>query len=287
MAYNYATKDSNLYDEKLTQGLLTGGLDTPSVDWLNAKSFRVRSVATSGLQMHTRNKGYNPGVVTQEDLVYTLGFDRDIEFYVDTMDVDETNQELAAARITGEFIEKQATPEVDAYRFSKLATVADNEGNLTAYTPTAATVFDKAKDLILPVRKYGPQNVMMWVSTAFMDSLERSTAFTRTIEVKGVNPAGLETRVTSIDGVQLFEVWDDDRFGTEFDFTDGFQLTGTKLNALVVAKPAVIAKVKHNSVYLHAPGSVGQGDGWLYQYRIYHDLWVLNKQLDGVHGVTA
>jgi len=44
-----------------------------------------------------------------------------------------------------------------------------------------------------------------------------------------------------------------------FDFTEGFvpKSSSKKLNYLLVAKPAVIAKAKFVSVYLFAPGQVG------------------------------
>jgi len=49
-----------------------------------------------------------------------LEHDRNVEFYVDAMDVDETNQILSAANITNVFVTEQAIPELDKYRYSKL-----------------------------------------------------------------------------------------------------------------------------------------------------------------------
>lgn len=114
--------------------------------------------------------------------------------------------------------------------------------------------------------------------------LERSTEFNRTITNQNVGTSTLDSRVTSLDGVTLVEVWDEGRFGTKFDFTDGFTLAsdGKQLDALVVAKPAVIAKAKFNSIYLFAPGQHTQGDGYLYQNRLYHDLFALENQVDAV-----
>ena len=96
---------------------------------------------------------------------------------------------------------------------------------------------------------------------------------------------GIDTRVTSLDGVQLIEVWDDARFKTKFNFTEGFvkDTDGKNINFLIVAKPAVIAKAKFNSIYLFAPGEHTEGDGYLYQNRLYHDLFVLKTKQDGVY----
>lgn len=284
MAYNYATKDTGIYDQKLSQGVLTQPLETPSVNWLDAQSFRVTTIQTSGYKPHTRDKGYNAGTMANPKEIYTLAFDRDIEFFVDKADVDETAQDLAAARISRNFIEEHAQPEVDAYRFSKLAQFADANSHSATDTITKDNVYDKLKTAILPVRKYGPGNIIAYLSSEAMDALERSTEFTRNITNQNVGLTSLESRVTSLDGVQLVEVWDTARFGTAFDFTDGFVLdsAGAQLNFLVVAKQPVICKAKFNSIYLFQPGEHTEGDGYLYQNRLYHDLFVLKQQTDAV-----
>ena len=54
-----------------------------------------------------------------------MGQDRDVEFYIDKQDVDETYQGLVMANISNVFINKHVQPEIDAYRFSTLAAKAD------------------------------------------------------------------------------------------------------------------------------------------------------------------
>lgn len=126
MSINYITKHEGQFEKRLMQGSLTAILETPKVNWLGAKSFELPTISVTGYKAHTRSKGYNSGTVSNDKNVYTLGFDRDVEFFVDTADVDETNQELSAANISNTFISEHATPEVDAYRFSKIATAAIN-----------------------------------------------------------------------------------------------------------------------------------------------------------------
>ncbi|HES9049733.1 TPA: hypothetical protein VPG36_001000 [Streptococcus pyogenes] len=284
MSINYVTKREKEFDQKLMQGALTNILETPRVNWLGAKSFEIPTVSVSGYKAHTRSKGYNSGTVSNDKKVYTLNFDRDIEFFVDVADVDETNQELSMANITGTFITEHATPELDAYRFSKLATTAITATQFKAEDDYSETnVYSRLKAAILPIRKYGAGNIVIYVSSEIMDFLERSKDFTRSIAT--TSPQGIDTRVTSLDGVQIVEVWDDARFKTQFEFTDGFVKAsgGKDINFLIVAKPAVIAKAKFNSIYLFAPGQHTEGDGYLYQNRMYHDLFVLENKKDGVY----
>ncbi|HEM3496826.1 hypothetical protein NKE60_09660 [Streptococcus suis] len=284
MSINYITKHEGKFEKRLMQGSLTAVLETPKVNWLGARSFELPTISVTGYKAHTRSKGYNAGTVSNDKNVYTLGFDRDIEFFVDTADVDETNQEISAANISNTFISEHATPEVDAYRFSKIATNAITNGHYKQEDDySEVNVFSRLKAAILPIRKYGASNIVIYVSSEIMDFLERSKDFNRSIAT--TSPQGIDTRVTSIDGVQLIEVWDDARFKTQFDFTTGFVKAGggKDINFLIVAKSAIIAKAKFNSIYLFEPGQHTEGDGYLYQNRLYHDLFVLKSQEDGVY----
>jgi len=282
MAINYVTKNEGVFDQAINQGLVTSALGVPEVTLVNGgKSFTLTTISTSGLKAHGRGKGFNAGSVANDKTVYTMGQDRDIEFYVDRQDVDETNQDLAVANVSKVFIEEQVHPEIDAYRF---ATLAKGAGTSVTETLTVDDVYSRIKAALLPVRKYGAQNIVGFVSSEVMDMLERSKEFTRSITNQNVGMTALESRVTSLDGVQLVEVWDDSRFKDAFDFTDGYKpKTGANdINFLLVVKPAVIPVVKENAVYMFAPGEVGQGDGYLYQNRLYHDLFILKNKKDGV-----
>lgn len=285
MAYNYAKKNTGLYEQKLTQETLTSLVETPEVNWLNAQSFETTTIETSGYKSHTRDKGFNSGKMENKKQVYTLEFDRDIEFYVDIADEDETNQDLAAARVSGTFVTENAGPEVDAYRFSKMATAAIAEGKTANTKLTVDNVYSVLKAAILPLRKYGAGNIVGYLSSETMDLLERSKEFTRNITNQNVGMTALESRITSLDGVILVEVWDADRFATKFDFTEGFvkAADGLDIDFLLVVKQAVIAKAKFNSIYLFAPGTHTEGDGWLYQNRLYHDLFVLKSRKDALY----
>lgn len=282
MTINYIKKDGGLFDQKINQGLLTSILGVPEVNLVNGgKSFTLTTISTSGLQAHSRSKGFNSGTYSNDKEVYTMGQDRDVEFYVDTQDVDETNQDLAVSNISKVFIEEQVQPEIDAYRFSKMATDA---GQVKEETLTVNNVYTQLKAALLPVRKYGAQNIIGFVSSEVMDFLERSKEFTRSITNQNVGTTALESRVTSIDGVQLVEVWDDTRFKTEYDFSDGYKPkdTAKDINFILVAKQAVIPVVKENAIYLFAPGQHTEGDGYLYQNRLYHDLFIKKQKEDGV-----
>lgn len=289
--FNYVEKDGAMLDQKITEGLVTTAIGNADVNLVaGGKSFTLRTISTSGLQNHTRGKGYNEGTVTDSKKVYTMGQDRDVEFFIDQQDVDETNQELAMANISNTFITEHVQPELDAYRFSKMAAAAQDAGQVDSTKLTKSNVYGAIKDAIMPLRKYGPQSIVGFVSSDTMNKLEQSTEFTRTITNQNVGNTVLESRITSVDGVQLIEVWDGARFMSKYDFTNGFTAASDaqNINFLFVSKPSIIQVVKENAVYLFAPGEHTEGDGYLYQNRLYHDLFVREARKDGiVANVTA
>lgn len=287
MAYNYITKDDGIFDEALVQNMLTAPLEK-QVNYLNnGKSFTLTDITVSGYKAHDRSGGFNRGTFDNEKKVYTITQDRDVEFFVDAMDVDETNKDLSVANISKKFITTQAAPEVDAYRFQQLAAFAATNNNTEAAALTSATVYSALKKAILPLRKYGAPNLLGYVSSEVMDMLERSEEFVRNINSEKLGVTALESRVTSLDGVQLIEVWDTDRFNTEHNFTEGYVPTGSDINFMIVAVPATIAIVRHRAIFLFAPGQHTRGDGYLYQNRLYHDIILPEKQVDAVYAHTA
>lgn len=282
---NYAETYATDLDKMVRQKSVTGVLETSKVNWLGGRTFHVPTIETTGYKSHSRQGGFNRGGVTVDFEPYTLAFDRDIEFFVDAADVDETNKAASAANVTKQFNEEHAIPEVDAYRFAKLSAAATAAGNAAAEAITKENVYGRLKAAILPMRKFGPQNLVAFVSSEVMDALEQSTEFTRQITVNAAGAGVIESRVTAIDGVQIVEVWASERFYTEFDFTEGFVPTAEAkaINFLIVAKSAVVAKAKFDYIKLWAEGEHTQGHGWLYQNRLYHDLFVLKNQTDGVY----
>ena len=217
--------------------------------------------------------------------------DRDVQFLVDKADVDETNSTASIQNITKVFTETQQVPETDAYFFSKIAAEA-KKANLSTSTAlstyTVDNVFTKIKQAIghKSLRRYKQKGgLICYVRTEIMDLLERSKEFTSIINLSQIASGGrgIETRVTTIDGVTLIEVIDIDRFCDVFDFTDGFAPSAQThyLNLLVATPLTAFTVPKIASIYGFAPGTHTEGDGWLYQNRAYWDTFVMPNGKDG------
>lgn len=288
------------------QETLSSPFITTNVRWLDAKTFHFTQMSTSGYKSHNRKGGWNRGDYTQKDVPYTLTFDRDIEFLVDKADVDETNETASIENVSKTFEQTQSAPETDAYFFSKVANTAiklDGYHSSTAESAyTKENVFSKLKGFINAgkLRRYKAKGaLLMYVRSYIMDLLEESKEFARKIEMTTINDSGLsiQTRVTDIDGVYIFEVIDDERFYDKFDFTDGFMPVGKvtadstkgiaavegskKINVLLATPMTTKIVPKISSIYYFAPGTHTEGDGYLYQNRKYMDVFTFPNGKDG------
>ena len=284
---NYAEEWKDELLEVVIQGTLTSPFVTDNVKWLGAKTFHFTSTSTTGFKAHSRNGGWNRGTITQTDHPYTLEHDRDIEFLIDKLDVDESNLTASIEKVAANFVKTNAVPEIDARFYERVSEAAINATKATAKalnTYTAQTIISDIKGAIDQVRRYR-NSLIVYIRTELMSLLETALAGKASIQWTSVSDLefSIETRVAYVDGVPIFEVIDLDRFCTKFDYTTGFtkssvasqvstdtawqKLAGKDLNILVAITQTVYTVHKLVSIYYFAPGEHTEGDGYLYQHR--------------------
>ena len=59
--------------------------------------------------------------------------------------------------------------------------------------------------------------------------------------------------------------------------------TGKEINFMIIHPTSVLQVVKHDSLKVFPPDENQTTDGWLIQYRIYHDAFVYANKLDGIY----
>ena len=70
---------------------------------VKCKNISFTQMSTSGYKSHSRLGGWNKGTVEQTDVPFTLTHDRDIQFMIDKIDVDETNETASIKKISEVF----------------------------------------------------------------------------------------------------------------------------------------------------------------------------------------
>lgn len=284
---NYVEQFSSRLEQKYAQELTSSDLGPNGASFVGTKTIKIPRLNLGGYGEHSRSGGYNRRDITNDWEIKTLAHDRDVEFFVDVMDVDETNQVVSAANITNTFEEEEAIPELDAYRYSKIYTeftsTYSKEASTTALTE--ANVLAEFDQWMEEMDDAGVPSSgrVLYVRPAVATMIKRADEISRYINVSGGNDNQINRTVRSLDEVKIVTV-PSDRFYTLYDFTVGFKPgEGAKqINMMLVHPRSVIAEEKHSAIYLFAPGQHTVGDGYLYQNRRYGDLFLIERKIDGV-----
>ena len=263
---------------------MTADLTTQNVTFVGANKIKIPFVSVTGYKDHSRNGGFNRGTVQNQFMEKTLSFDRDIEFFVDAMDVDETNQALSAANITNTFITEQDVPETDCYRLSKLHTdFTALGGTVTQDAVTAATILDKFDTLMeeMDEDEVPEEGRILYLTPHIYTMLKQAEKITRSLDV--TRQASIDRHVRNLDEVKMVRI-PSNRMKTVYDFTEGFKpgAAAKQMNMILVHPKSVIASQKHSYIKLWPEGTHTNGDGWLYQNRKYGDLFLIDNRVQGV-----
>ena len=246
-------------------------------------------MTVSGYKDHNRSSlGFNAGTISNDWEPKKLTHDRDIEFAIDPMDIDETNLVLEVANIQNTFESEQAIPEKDSYRYSKLYAEAKTYKangavieNSTLDKSTVLEWFDEQMavmdDLSVP-----QEGRLLYVTSAFNKLLKSAEGITRTMSV---GAAGVINRqVHGLDDVVIKTV-PSARLKTKYDFTSGcVAAAGAKqINSILVHPSCVISRDKYAYMKLFTPGTDSRtADKYIYQNRYYTDTFLIENKACGV-----
>ncbi len=285
---NYAEQFSQFLVQKYEAEMRSYGLtqSNPQVQWLDAKTIKLPVISLTGYKDHTRSIGFNAGNLTNTWEAKTLNFDRDVEFFVDAMDVDETNMVASVANIQSVFETEQAIPETDAYRFSKLfSEFVTKGGTVNTTTLTTANFLDWFDTAMCNMDDAGvpEEGRLLYLTPAMYKVAKNAQGLTRFMQVNPNNGV-VNRKVWDLDDVEIVKV-PSARMKTAYDFTTGFtpaQNAG-QINCIAVHPNSVVARERYSYIKMFAPGSDSRtGDGYIYQNRKYGDLFVLNQRLAGI-----
>lgn len=283
MAINYAERFERQIEQQFARELTSADMAANRrYNFIDAQTIRVATVTLSGYKDHARNGSKNRGTVGNTYQSFSLTHDRDIEFFVDEMDVDETNQVLSAANITAVFNQEHAIPELDAYRYSKLYTeFKANAGVVNTSALTEANILSVFDKMMQDMDEAAvPQSGrMLKVTPPVYTMLKNAEKIQRTIDVSG-GATGINRNVRSLDEVTIVTV-PSDRMKTAYDFSDGFvPAVGAKqINMMLYHTTAILAPVKVADIYLWNKGETPDSAfGYLYQNRSYSDLFVIKAK---------
>lgn len=293
---------ASVFQQQLDQqmlALLTSSwmeLNSGLVRYSGGNTVKIPKIAIQGLGDYDRASGFKSGNVTLSWEDHTFSQDRARTFSIDSQDVDESNFSLSAGMVMGEFQRTKVAPEIDAYRYSKIATVSIAASKAEGgYTAAKATILAKLKSHIAIVQDIIGENepLVITISTpvaSILDTADGIEKITSTIELK---TGEASSKVKTFDGSPLIKV-PSARMKTAFTFYDG-ETSGQeaggfvaasgakKINWIISARKSAIGVTKAEKPRIFDPATNQSADAWKIDYRRYHDLFIPDNAKDGLY----
>lgn len=296
MAINLVTKYLPILDGIYKKQALTAPLEVnpDNIKFTGANKIELFKMTIDGMGNYSRANGFVKGDVGNTWEEHALTQDRGRSFVVDSMDNEET-MNMLFGKLVGEFFRTKVIPEMDAYRFAKLAgtsgILAATPADITPGTTDVAGLIDAAEeaqgDAEVP-----SEGKLLYVSELAYRALK--SKITRIL----ANENGVNTQVEVFNNMIVRRV-PKGRFCTGITMLDGstsgqlgggykFTATTSKpINFMIVHPSAVAAVMKHATNRLFAPNVNQTQDAWKYDYRVYHDIFVEENKVKGIYVHTA
>ncbi len=292
----YAKVFQQELDYQMTSRATSGWMEVNSslVKYSGGNEIKIASIVMDGLGNYSRKDGFPDGSINLTFETHKFTQDRARTFSIDAMDVDEANFVLAAANVMGTFQSDCVIPEVDAYRYSKIAQIAiDNGKASTGYAPALSSILDKLMNDIATVQDIIGEEKELVITTSIKTAkiLNSSDKVAKHLDVTNFKRGENEIRVQAIDGIPIIKV-PSSRFYTDYIFksggigeeSGGFEKTADakSINWIITAKDSPIAISKTETVRIFEPQKNIKADAWKLDYRKYHDLWIAKNKIAGI-----
>lgn len=283
-ALQYADIFSNILIELYGQSQVSVDLynSNSDIQIVNGKNLKIPKLSVSGYKDHTRGSlGFNTGSYSNEYETKTLEHDRDIEFVIDPVDVDETNLVVTIANIQKRFETTQAIPEADCYTFSKLYSEAKRVGAKIKTTAlTTANVLSDFDDNLEAMTDAGVplDRVILYCTPAYLKLLKNAEGIQRTLEVSGAK--GIDRRVHSIDDIVMIKEVPSARFKSIYNFTSGCtaDVSAVQMDYMLIDPECQVSRNKYSFITVFEPGTDSRtADNYLYQNRKLNGTFAIDE----------
>ena len=292
---------AKIFQQELDKQMLTAGTsgwmeaNASGVKYNGGDTVRMPMISTSGLAKYDRDDGFNQGSVTLAYKDYTLTQDRGRTFQLDSMDVDESNFVATAGTVMGEFQRTKVAPEIDAYRYSRIAALAKGASHESAaFTPSKDNILGKLDEEIAKIQDIVGEGepLVIIMPTPVRTILNNAKDVTRYLDVADFKAGAVSTKVKTYNEIPILSV-PSDRMKTAYVFADGKTTgqeaggvkpdTGAKsINWIIMARKAPIAISKTDKIRVFDPNTNQAADAWKLDYRKFHDIWIPSNKLAGV-----
>lgn len=239
------------------------------------------------------NDGYKVGSASITWEIKRLRYLRGRQFQIDDTDNEETAG-LLIANILREFLRTKVVPEVDAVRFSTIASSANAFlGNLVTETPVSTKgdaneiihLFNKGFEWLIEHEVPEDEQVIL-VSPSTWTAIQNSEEITKFITQEDLrSDRGVTFRVPAYNGRPIIVVPSDRFYSSIVVDESGYRpASGAKIiNYMIVSKKAIVPVVKVEKSNIFGPGVVQDFDGYKVNFKLYHDALIPANKLVGCY----
>ena len=279
--------------DKAAVELATSGWMEPNsslIRYTGGKTVKVPQIVMDGLADY--NNGFVDGDVTLTWQDLTFAMDRGRRFSLDEHEVNDTNFVATASQVMGEFQRTRVVPEIDAYRYSKIAAGAiANKRASGEYTPSADDILSKLYYDVAAVQDAVGNDtpLVITMSTLVAAILDTSAEISKKLDVVDFTQGGVTLKVRALNGEHPIRRVGSGRLKSAYIFADGKtegQKTGgfapaenaLDVNWIICPRTVPIAVSRTDKVRIFDPETNQTARSWMLDYRKYHDLWITNNK---------
>lgn len=280
-----------LLDQQVTQESTTGWMEANDkfIKYNGGDEVKIATLLTDGLANYDRSNGFTTGSVDLKWNPYKLTQDRGRSFTLDSMDVDQTNFVATASTVMSEFQKQQVIPEIDAYRYSKIASLAIEASKSREVALTAENIISELLKDLTALEEVGVNDVVITMSPTTASLLANAEKAKDHMSTTQLAKGNMNVRVVSFNDNAIVRARQD-LLQTAFKFNDGKTSGQEKggfvkdssskaINWIISAKDAIVAVSKTDKVRVFDPEVNQAADAWKTDYRKFHDLWIPKAKL--------
>lgn len=295
---NYASIFQTELDKAAVEQATSGWMELNDklVRYNGGADVKIPKLDMDGLADYDRQTGFVEGSINLTWQTKTMTMDRGRQFTFDEQEVNDTNFVLTASSVMGEFQRTKVIPEIDAYRYSTLAALAiKNNKAVYAYTPAESTILSKLYEDLAAVQDVVGDDtpLVITMATPVASLFDLNTSLSKSISAMDFKQGDVTLKVKSLNGQHPIIRVGSGRMKTAYLFNDGTTTgqtsggftpatTAQNINWIICPCNLPIAVSRTDKVRIFDPETFQKKRAWAVDYRKYHDLWVLDNQINAL-----
>lgn len=281
-AQQYSKELAQAYPYVLYSGALWNTENSTKYKVVDAKTIQIPVISVGG---RTNGNRDNIGSFTRNfDNTWetkTLKNHRTWQTLVHPKDVNETNQVASISNITKVMNEEEKFPEMDAYMFSNIYKLRNEQKAITPLEEelTVSNILDKFDEMM---------DAMDESRVPHSGRILYCDTFTKTLITKAIAIVRSNAQKTIVRDVERLEEVTitsvpTDLLKTAYTFNDGYKAEGGAKNIkmLLVHPSSILPIVSYSFAQLESPSAMSQGK-YVYFEESFEDVFILNKRVDAI-----